>query len=121
MSTNSSFFNGKEVLVTGGAGFIGSHLVERLLQLGSSVLMIDNFSKGTLENLEDVARSLKVPFMEIRRDAKGLKKAYALGDQCSVVVEDLTDIAAIEPFFRGKDIVLHIAASISGCTSSWTA
>ena len=38
-------------LVTGGAGFIGSHLVERLLDLGCKVTVIDNCSSGRLENL----------------------------------------------------------------------
>jgi nucleoside-diphosphate-sugar epimerase len=40
------------VLVTGGAGFIGSHLAERLLKDGNKVLVIDNLSTGSLENIE---------------------------------------------------------------------
>jgi UDP-glucose 4-epimerase len=40
-----------KVLVTGGAGFIGSHLVDKLIEEGYSVKVIDNLSSGSLENL----------------------------------------------------------------------
>ena len=40
-----------KVLVTGGAGFIGSHLCEQLAQDGSEVFSLDNYSTGTKENL----------------------------------------------------------------------
>jgi UDP-glucuronate decarboxylase len=42
------------ILVTGGSGFIGSHLVRRLLQEGHEVLVVDNFSSGTRVNLADL-------------------------------------------------------------------
>ena len=44
-------FNGATVLVTGGAGFIGSHLTDRLLREGSRVIVIDNLSSGSIENV----------------------------------------------------------------------
>ncbi len=47
-----SFFQNKSVLVTGGAGFIGSNLIEALLDLGSKVLCMDNFSTGNAKNIE---------------------------------------------------------------------
>ena len=47
----------RSVLVTGGAGFIGSHLVPRLLELGHSVTVLDNLSTGKLENLDGVLES----------------------------------------------------------------
>src|SRR5271167_329971 len=42
----------KRVLVTGGAGFLGSHLCERLLEAGHDVLCVDNFFTGTRRNLD---------------------------------------------------------------------
>ncbi|MGH8257096.1 MAG: NAD-dependent epimerase/dehydratase family protein, partial [Steroidobacteraceae bacterium] len=42
--------NRKRVLVTGGAGFLGSHLCERLLARGDDVICVDNFYSGTKDN-----------------------------------------------------------------------
>ena len=47
--------DGKTAIVTGGAGFIGSHLVDRLLSLGYRVAVIDNLSSGKLKNLNPAA------------------------------------------------------------------
>jgi UDP-glucuronate decarboxylase len=54
----------RRVLVTGGAGFLGSHLCERLLESGCEVVCVDNFFTGTKRN---VAHLLDHPYFEILR------------------------------------------------------
>lgn len=54
----------KRVLVTGGAGFLGSHLCEKLLREGYDVLCVDNFYTGSKTNIEDL---LKNPYFELMR------------------------------------------------------
>lgn len=76
----------KKVLVTGGAGFIGSHLVDRLVEDGHAVTVIDNFSTGRPENLAHQKGSVRV------------------------IEADITNFDAIAPYFKGQDIVFHIAA-----------
>ena len=53
---------GLKVLVTGGAGFIGSHLSEALLESGHKVLVIDDLSTGSLGNLAQSLRSSRFRF-----------------------------------------------------------
>jgi len=74
-------------LVTGGAGFIGSHLVDRLLEDGHQVIVLDNFSTGRMENLAHHAGSPAVSIHEA----------------------DIVDSEGIEPYFQGIDWVFHIA------------
>ncbi|MBF0417388.1 MAG: SDR family oxidoreductase [Magnetococcales bacterium] len=59
-----SRFSGKRVLVTGGAGFLGSHLCERLLAEGADVLCVDNFFTGNKRNILNL---LDHPFFELLR------------------------------------------------------
>ncbi len=62
------------VLVTGGAGFIGSHLVEALVRRGHRVRVLDNLSSGNLDNLKSVRRRIEFVQGDIR-DEKKLRKA----------------------------------------------
>lgn len=50
----------KKFLITGGAGFIGSHLCERLLRAGAEVVILDDFSVGKMVNLKNIKNSIKI-------------------------------------------------------------
>jgi nucleoside-diphosphate-sugar epimerase len=73
----------RTVLVTGGAGFIGSHLVEALLRFGCAVRVLDNFSTGRHDHVSAAAE---------------------------VINADIRDLAAISSAFRQVDCVFHTAA-----------
>ena len=67
----------KKVLVTGGAGFLGSHLTDRLLSLGASVLVLDNFSTGKRVNLEQAERFRSFEFLQgDANDVRILESAF---------------------------------------------
>ena len=64
-----------KVLVTGGAGFIGSHLVDRLVHIGHDVIVLDNFSTGRRENL---LGSLSRPnFRLLKSDIRKIRGSFA--------------------------------------------
>jgi nucleoside-diphosphate-sugar epimerase len=85
-----SFWKGKRTVVAGGAGFIGSHLVEQLVDEGAAVIVVDNMEKGSLENLKAVV------------------------GQVRVVQADLRDRKVCDDVCEGADIVMNLAARASG-------
>jgi UDP-glucose 4-epimerase len=86
MKINEKF---KRAIVTGGAGFIGSHLVEELLLQGLEVISIDDYSGGKAENLQHLKNNSN--FREVN---------------C-----DVTNFEALSPYFPEVDIVFHQACS----------
>ncbi|PYN82358.1 MAG: GDP-L-fucose synthase 1 [Candidatus Rokuibacteriota bacterium] len=76
-------WNGRPVLVTGGASFIGSHLVDGLVERGASVRIVDDLSSGQLENIKEHVDAGRVEF--IRGDLKESGLAKKAVDGMSVV------------------------------------
>jgi UDP-glucose 4-epimerase len=62
----TKFYRGKRVLVTGGASFIGSHLAERLVELGAKVTVVDDLSSGSYANLETIDSRYEFIFGDLR-------------------------------------------------------
>jgi nucleoside-diphosphate-sugar epimerase len=69
-----------KVLVTGGAGFIGSHLAGRLLDDGHEVRILDNFSTGRRSNIEALADEIEV----VEGDIQSYERAHAAVRGCEV-------------------------------------
>lgn len=78
--------SGKRVLVTGGAGFVGSELVRQLCDCGAEVVVVDNLINGRRENLAGLP-----------------------GDQVKLEVVDICDDTRMAELMRGVDIVYHLA------------
>ncbi len=79
----------KRILVTGGAGFIGSHLVDALVKSGEEVRVLDNLSTGTKKNLNSIIHKIKF------------------------IHGDLRNLALIKKAVKGIDCIFHLAAICS--------
>lgn len=82
-------YEGKNVLVTGGAGFIGSHIVEELVKQKAKVTILDNFSSGTLTNLLAILPYINIIYGDISNPFTALKAT------------------------KNQDTVFHLAALVS--------
>ena len=83
-------YTDKIVLVTGGAGFIGSNLAKKLIDLGSKVIVADNFSRGCKENLKPILDRIQLHHVDLTKM-----------DNCLAVTKQV-------------DFVFHLAASVGG-------
>lgn len=80
--------NNMNTIVTGGAGFIGSHLVDHLLDDGHNVIVLDNYTTGRKENLDHLDGH----------------------DQLELIEADIREFDKILPYFKKIDVVFHMAA-----------
>lgn len=80
------FWENKNVVVTGGCGFIGSNLVSNLMEVGAAVTIIDDFSSGTMENIQN------------------------LPNDCRVIEADISKVSGWERELKNTDFVFHLAA-----------
>ena len=97
------------VLVTGGAGFIGSHLVDGLVRDGYKVDIVDDLRSGDLGNLSNhVYRT--VPGMLIDQLDFNVK----LDTDVRVIMDDFASLAVLQRIASGKyDVIFHLAAEPS--------
>ena len=105
------------ILITGGAGFIGSHLAERLLGQGHSVVVIDDLSTGSLNNLAAVRGHPNFSF--VLDSVRNTDTMHLLIERCDVVyhlaaavgVQLIVDqpVHTIETNIHGTEVVLSIA------------
>jgi nucleoside-diphosphate-sugar epimerase len=79
-----------KILVTGGAGFIGSHFVKRMVNKGYEITVIDNLERGKFEFLESVISKI------------------------TLVKADLKDYESVKKYFKGQDCVVHLASKVGG-------
>lgn len=78
------------ILITGGAGFIGSHLVKRMVTKGYNITVIDNLERGKIEFLQEVL------------------------DKINFIKADLKDFNSVEQYFKNQDCVIHLASKVGG-------
>ena len=84
-----SFYKKKRVLVTGGAGFIGSHLAEKLCTYEAQVTILDDFSAGCISNLSQFVGNI------------------------ALMASDITSVKTCQKATKNQDIVFHLAAMTS--------
>jgi len=109
----------KHILVTGGAGFIGSHLVERLLNDGKRVVVVDDFSTGSLKNLSAVKNHPRLRVIESKistcrelpKLAANAEFIFHLAATVGVELVVKSALHVLETSFHETQILLRAAAA----------
>jgi UDP-glucose 4-epimerase len=104
-------------LITGGAGFIGSHLAERLLAHGDEVIALDNLSTGSIRNIAGILDHARFRF--VNDDVRNPQTLHVLVEQCDIIyhlaaavgVQLIVDqpVHTIETNIHGSEVVLEVA------------
>jgi UDP-glucose 4-epimerase len=110
--------NPQHILVTGGAGFIGSHLVERLLADGKAVAVVDDLSTGTLDNLRKVLAHPRLRVIQSRLSecaelaqlVAGAESIYHLAAAVGVELVVRSPIHVLETNLHETEVLLEAAA-----------
>ncbi len=108
----------KHILVTGGAGFIGSHLVERLLRDGNTVVVVDDLSTGNLENLRAVTNDPRLRVVkskisqcaELPEIAANASAIYHLAATVGVDLVVQSALHVLESSFHETEVLFQAAA-----------
>jgi nucleoside-diphosphate-sugar epimerase len=119
MQNYHEFYKNRNVLVTGGAGFIGSHLCEYLVNLGAQVRILDNLSTGKLENINGFSGSIEfiqgtiTSLDDCLKAAHGIDTIFHLAAEVSVAESHKNPHPALTINVQGTSNILE-AARIQG-------
>ena len=113
-----------KILITGGAGFIGSHLTQYLLSQDQQVVILDNFSGVGEENLKQIRESNSLSFIKgsildqelVTKLMKDVTHCYHLAAALGVEKINNDPIASFETNLKGSQIVLNAAANVGART-----
>lgn len=102
-----NFYFNKEIFITGGAGFIGHHLLDKLIGLGAMVTVGDNLWSGDINNVLRVWKKNKLKY-------KKTSWGYQAEDNHKFVLVDFTDYKNTLKVLKNHQIVFHLAARFGG-------